>query len=152
MRQEMKRLEGNQEQLLDAAANSPEMLLPDVENKQDSLDAMAQGRIAEARAVQDTGKPATMQRDPLLTDAHDEDGEEPRAGDAAAEESAQTKSNARTRPSRNKERRDEDRRFMPALGGPQPNVDPLRANRMRATDQLARESSSASAANRPSTT
>jgi hypothetical protein len=137
MRQEMKRLEGNQEQLLDAAANSPELLLPDVENKQDSLDSMAQERIGEARAVQDTKNPRGMNRAPAVADAHDEDADEPRADAARApdETAPETKSDTRARRSRNEEGGDDDRRFMPALGGPPPKLDPRYANRMRASDQ-----------------
>jgi hypothetical protein len=142
MRQELKRLEGNQEQLLDAAAKSPEMLLPDVENRQDGLEAMAKDRLDQARALQDAEQLKAMKRPPKFPDAPyqpegedavvppaEEDTDEPLPNAAKKATPGAEKAKADTK--KNEDGEEEDPLFMPALGGPRPKLDPRFANKLR---------------------
>ena len=139
MREEMKRLEGNQEQVLDAAKSAPDILLPDVQAKQEGLDRATARAVDDARALQNARAMRAARRRPEFPDRpHDPDaGEELVAPDEddmpedAAEDAAKDRGKDASKKSEAEKGGDEEEMFLPALGGPRPKIDPRFADKIR---------------------
>jgi hypothetical protein len=140
--EELKRLEGQQEQLAEATPNAPEVLMPDIEKRQDALEKQEDRALDQARELLNSEQLRRMRRKdpefpaaPYVPEAgeervppKEEDPDEPAAAkkkdDAAKKEDAAVKKKDEAAP-------EEEELFMPALGGPQPKLDPRFADKLR---------------------
>lgn len=139
LRQELEQQKGRQENLQDATGKAPDSDLPELERKQGELDKQTADVLNRTRELQATDKMKRLKRQPSFPKApyepdageqlvrpKEEDPDEP----AAAKKD---KGNPATDPKDKKDKADdeEDSKFMPALGGPKPKVDPRFAGKMR---------------------
>ncbi|MDR3635188.1 MAG: hypothetical protein P4L84_15395 [Isosphaeraceae bacterium] len=140
---ELKRLEGQQQQLAEATPKAAEMLLPDIEKRQGELDPMEDKALDEARQLLDAEKLRRMRKDdpdfpmaPFRPEADEqmvppkeEDPDEPAAD--KAKDAAKARKNDEAKKKDVTAKDDEDPLFMPALGGPRPKLDPRFADKLR---------------------
>jgi len=131
-------LEDRQADYLDNTANLPPAALPEMENKQATLEQESAGPLAEAQALLQPDRPRRMKREPQFPDApYEEQGDEylvpPKEADTPAPPD-KTKKDAAAKPDANQkttEREDEEEEplYQPVLGGPTPKLDPRFADK-----------------------
>jgi hypothetical protein len=143
--EELKRLEGNQEQLQQETKEAPDKELPAVEKKQAGLDKELEKLLAAAKQLLNSDKTRRMNRrdptfpaEPYTPEAgeqkvppREQDTEEPaKKGDKADP-------NNPGKPPAGGEKKDdeEESKFMPALGGPKPKVDPRFEKKQRPVEK-----------------
>ncbi|HLQ46901.1 MAG TPA: hypothetical protein VK137_19300, partial [Planctomycetaceae bacterium] len=136
MRQELQNLANNQAQLAEFTPEAPEMLVPDLEKKQDELDKKAEKELAKTKELQKTdeykklknkrkpkfpGRPYDPDTGEMLTPPNEEDTP---ADDTEMAKTDAEKSDA-DKPDADKPEMPEDEDlFTPALGGPKLKEDP----------------------------
>ena len=140
MAAELERLKNNQVDLADASAKVPDVMLPDVDKRQDKFEKDdADPKLDEARDLLKNDPAKKPRRDPDFPDApyvpdageqdvppkesdtDEPDAKKPDASKDAKDKAAQDKAD---------EEHDEDL-FQPALGGPKPKLDPRFADKVR---------------------
>lgn len=153
LREELKAFEGQQEQLADAAQKVPEMMLADVEKRQDDLEQKADPDLEQVRDLlkaEDLRKlknkmkdfpksPYAPESEEYLVPPGEEDTaeEEMEANkeDAAGDENKEAGDEKMKDEEKADEEEEEDPLFMPALGGPKPKLDPRFADKMRPVEK-----------------
>jgi hypothetical protein len=140
LRQELALQKGKQENLQDATNKAPDAQLPDLQTKQGELDRQAQDVLNRTKELQASDKMKRLKRRPdfpkapydpdtgeQLVRPREEDPDEP----AAAKKNDAAANGQKDKSARDKPDDDEESKFMPALGGPKPKIDPRFANKMR---------------------
>jgi len=143
LRQEMRRLQIDQDQLLKGTKKAPDDLLKEMEAKQKDLDKDADTSFAKLKKLLNADKAKRMKRKPSFPDQpytpeseeklvrpNEEDPDEPAAGKKDNPKGTNVASNNK------KEKKDvtpeeEEPKFLPALGGPKPKLDPRFAKKVR---------------------
>ncbi len=143
LRQELQNLANNQAQLAEFTPEAPEMLVPDLEKKQDELDKKADKELAKTKELQKTDeyKKLKDKRKPKFPDRpYDPDTGEmltpPNEEDTPADDAEMAKTDAEKsdadKPNADKPEMNEDEDlFTPALGGPKQKEDPRFKNKKR---------------------
>ncbi len=139
--EELKRLEGQQEQLAQATPKAPDVILPDIEKRQGELDPKEDQALDEARQLLNAERMRRLRGDPDFPNApfrpeadermvppKEEDPAEP---DAAKDKAAAKKDGDQAKTKDEAGEHEEEPLFMPALGGPQPKLDPRFADKLR---------------------
>ncbi len=136
LRQELQNLANNQAQLAEFTPEAPEMLVPDLEKKQDDLDRKAEKELAKAKELQKTDeyKKLKNKRQPQIPDRpYDPDSREeltpPTEEDTPADEAEMAKSDvdnadANKPDADQSDMNGDEELFKPALGGPKQKEDP----------------------------
>ena len=134
---ELQRLGGQQEELAEFTPAAPELLLPDLEKRQEILEGQEDRALADARQLLDAEKlrrmgrrdpdfpaaPSTPEGEEEMVPPKEADTDEPIAeGRGGRAEDAEGPDEAEP---------DEEPLFQPALGGPQPKLDPRFAEKVR---------------------
>lgn len=142
--EELKKLEGQQAELAGATPQAPEVLVPDIEKRQDLLDPKEEKALADARALLDAEKLRRVKKEdpdfpaaPFRPEAPEEmvppKEEDPGEPDAAKKDGDEAKKKdgdaAKKKDEAGKD--EEEPLFMPALGGPKPKLDPRFADKLR---------------------
>jgi hypothetical protein len=151
LREELKAFEGTEEQLLDASRKVPEVMLADVEKRQEELEARANPELAQAREVlkaedirrlkrklKDFPKaPYSPDADDYLVPPGEEDPDDADMPAKTDDATAQDKSDANAKDKKDAADADqvEEDLFMPALGGPRPKLDPRFADKIRPVEK-----------------
>lgn len=141
LKEELKRLEGNQGQLMQEADNTLDKFLPEVEKKQARLDKEEDSALGKTKDLQASEEMKRMKRKPnfpkspydpdhgdKLVRPTEEDTEEPETGKTAKQDAKDPKAQA---DKDKKEKEEKEDLFLPALGGPKPKIDPRYADKMR---------------------
>ncbi len=140
LRQELEQQKGKQENLQDATGKAPDSDLPELERKQGEMDRQTADVLNRTRELQATDKMKRLKRQSSFPKApYDPDtGEQlvrPKEEDpdapAAAKKDKGDPAAADQKDQKAKGDDEEESKFMPALGGPKPKVDPRFANKMR---------------------
>ncbi|HJT33988.1 MAG TPA: hypothetical protein VJ783_18225 [Pirellulales bacterium] len=133
LREQLQKFEGQQAEMLDATNVVPDMLLPDLEKRQASLEDESDPPLDEAREL--VGKdqmaradrrprfpraPAMGEEDEMMTSPEEEDT--PEDPDQGEQQNQQPNKDQQ-------EMGDEEPLFEPALGGPRPKLDPRFADK-----------------------
>jgi hypothetical protein len=139
MREQMKGLEGKQEQLEQQTEQASDRDLPNVEKKQADLDKQLENLLAQARNLLKSENTRRMKRRPNFPDEpytpdqgeemvrpKEEDTEEPAATKETGEKGDQAKAGKK-----DDQKDNEEPTYAPALGGPRPKIDPRYAKKMR---------------------
>jgi hypothetical protein len=149
--EELKRLSTDEEQIVASTETVPDKLLDALEQEQANLEQQANEELRETREIQQAAKPERMKRPPEFPDApynpendeeylippKEEDTEEP-AGEPAEEDpaaDAADEAEAEEGMEDEVEEDEEEELFMPALGGPQPKLDPRFAEKLRPVEK-----------------
>jgi hypothetical protein len=145
MREQMKGLEGKQEQLEQQSEQANDKDLPNVEKKQADLDKQLENLLAQARNLlkddkarrmkrrpQFPGEPYTPDQGEEMVRPKEEDTDEPAAekkdgGDKGDPAKADKKDDPKEG--------EEEPTYAPALGGPKPKIDPRYAKKMRSVSK-----------------
>jgi hypothetical protein len=149
LREELKAFEGTEEQLLDASRKVPEVMLADVEKRQNELEEKANPELAQAREVlkaedirrlkrklKDFPKaPYSPEGDDYLVPPGEEDTPEEDMPAKADEAADKDKADAKDKKDADDADNDEEDLFMPALGGPRPKLDPRFADKIRPVER-----------------
>jgi hypothetical protein len=132
--EELKRVEGNQEQLQQETKEAPDKELPAVEKKQVGLDKELEKLLAAAKELLNGDKTRRMNRrdptfpaEPYTPEAGEQKGPpKEQDTDEPAKKGDKTDPNNSGKPTGKDDKKDdeEESKFMPALGGPKPKVDP----------------------------
>ena len=139
LRRELEQQKGRQESLQNATGKAPDSDLPELERKQGELDKRTEDMLNRTRELQATDKMKRLKRQPAFPKApYDPDAGErlvrPKEGNPD-EPAAAKKDNGDPAAADEKGMKDkaddEESKFMPALGGPKPKVDPRFTNKMR---------------------
>ncbi|MBI5761558.1 MAG: hypothetical protein HZA46_23860 [Planctomycetales bacterium] len=150
LRQQLKQLEGQQGELMEATEKVPDVMLADVEKRQDNLETEANPKLAQAKKLltaEDIKKLRKKMKNPKFPDSpyDPETGEylvPPKEADTPDPDDALAKadkSKSDTKPDALAEKKPEDMKpdaedeplFQPALGGPKPKLDPRFADKQR---------------------
>jgi hypothetical protein len=150
LRHQLKQLEGREGELMDATAKVPDVMLPDVEKRQDDLETEANPKLAQAKKLlnaDDLKKLRKRMRKPEFPDApydpetgeyfvppKELDTDDPADAKVAkadksksdAKKDADSKKSADMKPDA-----EDEPLFQPALGGPKPKLDPRFADKQR---------------------
>lgn len=143
MAAELERLKNNQVELADAADKVPDVMLPDVDKRQDKFEQdQADPKLDEARDLLKTNPARKPKRDPEFPDAPyvPDQGEEmvpPKESDTDEPDAKDKDKKGDPKDAKDKadqDKADEDKEedlFQPALGGPKPKLDPRFADKVR---------------------
>ena len=151
LREELKAFEGTQEQLLDASQKVPDVMLADVEKRQDDLEQKADPDLAQVRdllkaedirrlkrKMKDFPKsPYSPESDEYLVPPGEEDtadDEKANKDDAAAKDKGDPDAKDK-KDGDNADKEEDEDLFMPALGGPRPKLDPRFADKIRPVEK-----------------
>ncbi|MCX7420149.1 MAG: hypothetical protein NT013_11505 [Planctomycetia bacterium] len=145
LRQELQNLANNQAQLAEFTPEAPEVLVPDLEKKQDDLDLKAEKELAKTKELQKTDeyKKLKNKRQPQFPDRpYDPDSREeltpPNEEDTPADEAEMAKSDvdnadANKPDADNADANADEELFTPALGSPKQKEDPRFKDKKRPT-------------------
>ena len=143
---ELKKLEGQQQELADATPKAPEMLLPDIEKRQGELEPKEDKALEDARALLDAERLRRMRRedpdfpaapfrpeaDEQMVPPKEEDPADPDAAKDKAKDADKAKKDGDEAKKKDGDEKGEDEPlFLPALGGPKPKLDPRFADKLR---------------------
>ncbi|HEX7448464.1 MAG TPA: hypothetical protein VF306_13005 [Pirellulales bacterium] len=129
LREQLQKFEGQQAEMLDATNIVPDMLLPDLEKRQASLEDESEPALDEARQLVGNDQMAKADRRPQAADAQAMDEEETPKADEQAEQNNQQQ--------KDQEQMDdaEEPPFEPALGGARPKLEPRIADKRPRSNQ-----------------
>jgi hypothetical protein len=146
LRQELKRLEANQGQLMQANEQANDRARAELSREQSKLEKDAERPLAQTRELQNSEKlkkmrrripklpnaPYTPDTDEEMVPPKEEDTDEP---DASRATEQQGKAADKDKQSKDDQ---EEPLYMPALGGPRPKVDPRFAKKLRPSERRAK--------------
>ncbi|HUY36541.1 MAG TPA: hypothetical protein VMV69_27645 [Pirellulales bacterium] len=132
LREQLRNFEGQQAELLDAANVVPEVMLADLEKRQENIEQRSEPPLDEARTL--LGADERRRRDPEFPDAPmmgDEDEQlVPQAEeDTPEEEGGESEASDQGEHPDADEAGEDEPIFEPALGGPRPKLDPRFADK-----------------------
>ncbi len=139
LQKELQHLEGRQLESLDTARTAHESAIPELAKKQDSLERQEAGPLAEAGELLQHERPRRMKQPSQASDLQNrQEGED---SSASQEQSAQSSPEAKSEEKPNaqtagkeaqKNEKQAERIYEPALGGPSPKLDPRIAEKQPA--------------------
>jgi hypothetical protein len=130
-------IEADQQELFERAAVAPAATLPALEKKQGALDAKAEAALADVQRLQNRGAAAKPKRDPEFpvepyTPQTEEYLVSPKEEDVVPSGTATVAAAVATAARTRKDAEEADEQdYMPALGGPEPKLDPRFADKIR---------------------
>ena len=165
MLDEMKRLQGQEEKLAEATAEEPDKKLPALEKQQAQVEKEADPLLEYAKDIQESDDLKRMKRAPAFPDApytpdqeqyyvppKEEDTEEAEKAkekkDTVEEKQKADEGDKKADEAKKEEEKPDEPLFMPALGGPEPQLDPRFADKQRPVAKTAKALSPALAERR----